>query len=156
MKDNEAIHALISDLHWQIDQMKPRGIKDRAGNPYNPSYYKRGLENAIQRGGTEVAEYVKRFLYKPPSDGFEKLEATDSLDLACEFLVADEDKPYAQLFTDADRVTARERLAPHAAAIEARKTERRADIDAARAKLRETGMPARSELDDALRTRPKR
>jgi hypothetical protein len=70
MDDDEAIKALISDLHWQIDQLRPRGIKNAAGHPYNPSYYKRGLDNAIARGGLAVADYVRRYVYEPPSDGY--------------------------------------------------------------------------------------
>jgi tetratricopeptide (TPR) repeat protein len=134
-RDTDAIAALVSDLHWQIDQLAPRGIKDSAGNPYNPSYYKRGLQNAIDRGGLAVAEYVRRYLYKPPSDGYKKLEEADSLDLACEALVADEDKPYRRLFTDGDREAARARLAPHIKAIEARKAARQARIDSRIARL---------------------
>ncbi len=135
MEDRDAIAALVSDLHWQIDQLGPRGIKDKAGNPYNPAYYKRGLQNAIDRGGLAVAEYVRRYLYKPPSDGYKKLEEADSLDLACEALVADEDKPYAHLFSDADRSAARARLAPHFKAIQTRKAARQARIDARQSEL---------------------
>jgi tetratricopeptide (TPR) repeat protein len=135
MDARDAIAALVSDLHWQIDQLAPRGIKDNAGNPYNPSYYKRGLQNAIDRGGLAVAEYVRRYVYKPPSDGYKKLEDADSLDLACEWLVADESKPYADLFTDADRSAARTRLAPHIKAIEARRSATEARIDARRSEL---------------------
>ena len=72
--DSAAIAALVSDLHWQIDQLAPRGIKDNAGNPYNPSYYKRGLKNAEHRGGVAVADYIRHYLYKPPSNGYKKLE----------------------------------------------------------------------------------
>jgi tetratricopeptide (TPR) repeat protein len=121
MNDRDAIAALVSDLHWQIDQLKRRGIKDNAGNPYNPSYYKRGLQNAINRGGLAVAEYVRRYLYKAPSDGYRKLEEADSMDLACEALVADGTKPYSHLFDEKDRAAARSRLAPRIAAIEGRK-----------------------------------
>ena len=135
MEDHEAVAALIRDLYWQIDQMGPRGIKDAAGNPYNPSYYKRGLKNAIERGDQAVVEYVQRYLYKPPSDGYKKLEDADSLDLACESLIADADMPYAHLFSDADRQAARDRLAPHIKAIKARKADLRARIDARRAQL---------------------
>src|SRR3954447_22924377 len=135
MHDRDAIAALVSDLHWQIDQLKPRGIKDNAGNPYNPSYYKRGLQNSIDRGGVAVADYVRRYLYKPPSDGYKKLEEADSLDLACEALVADETKPYKNLFTAADRSAARARLAPHIKAIQARKAATQARIDARLAEL---------------------
>ena len=103
MDDRAAIAVLVSDLHWQIDQLGPRGIKDRAGNPYTPSYYKRGLRNAIDSGGLAVAEYVRGYLYKDASDGFRKLEEADSLDLASEALVIDESKPYASLFSDEDR-----------------------------------------------------
>jgi hypothetical protein len=152
MNHHDAVEALISDLHWQIDQMKPRGIKDAAGNPYNPSYYKRGLQEALDRDGLEVVEYVRRFLSKPPSDGYKKLEGADSLDLVCEALVADEAKPYAFLFTDGDRVAAKERLAPHIQAIEDRKAEERARIDAARAEIKRTGL-SRTELDASLQTR---
>jgi hypothetical protein len=152
MNHHDAVEALISDLHWQIDQMKPRGIKDAAGNPYNPSYYKRGLHAAIDRGDNEVVEYVRRFLSKPPSNGYKKLVEASSLDLACEALVADPDKPYADLFTEDDRCAACERLAPHQAAIKMRQAERRARIDAARAEFKKTGRPHRSDLDASLRT----
>jgi tetratricopeptide (TPR) repeat protein len=121
MDDPGAISSLISDLYWQIDQLPRRGVKDAAGNPYNPSYYKRGLKRAVDTGGLAVADYVRRYLYRPPSDGYKKLEEADSLDLACEALVADADKPYARLFTDADRRAARKRLAPHMEAIEQRR-----------------------------------
>src|SRR3954471_22105222 len=90
---------------------------------------KRGLQNAIDRGGVAVADYVRRYLYKPPSDGYRKLEDADSLDLACEALVADETKPYAYLFTNGDRAAARSRLAPHIEAIRARKTAVTSRID---------------------------
>ena len=116
--DRDAIAALISDLHWQIDQMRPRGIKNAAGNPYNPSYYKRGLQAAIDRGGLAVADYIRRYLSKPTSEGYRKLEDANSLDLTCEALIADPHKPYAHLFTNAEREVARARLAHHLAAIE--------------------------------------
>ena len=135
MDDRETGTALVRDLHWQIGQMGPRGIKNSAGNPYNPSYYKRGLNNAVERGKQAVVEYVRGYLYKPPSDGYKKLEDADSLDLACEALVADADKPYSDLFTDADRQAARDRLAPHIKAIEARKAARLTRIEARRAQL---------------------
>ena len=112
-----------------------RGIKDAAGNPYNPSYYKRGLQNAIDRGGLSVADYIREYLARPPSDGYRKLEDANSLDLACEALIADESKPYARLFTTAERRLARERLAHHLAAIERRKATRVARIDKRRAEL---------------------
>ncbi len=115
--------------------MGPRGIRNSAGNPYNPSYYKRGLSNAVERGKDAVVEYVQGYLYKPPSGGYKKLEAADALDLACEALVADEDKPYAHLFTDADRQAARDRLSPHIQAIDDRKAARRTRIETRRAEL---------------------
>lgn len=126
---------------------------NRSGGVYVPSYYKRGLENAIQRGGVAVVEYVRGFLYKPPSDGYRKLEDADSLDLACEALVQDGSKPYSHLFTAEDRTAAKNRLAPHLDAIEKRNAARRARIDAAKDKLRAQGLPARSELDASLRSR---
>ena len=153
MDDREAIAALVSDLYWQIDQMKPRGIRDKAGNPYNPSYYKRGLKTAVSGGGLSVAEFVKHHLTKAPSASYKKLEESDSLDLACEALVVAEGKPYESLFSDEDRAAARERLGSHVEAIAAGKAARRARIDAARAKLRETGLPERPDLDWALRSR---
>jgi len=154
MDEREAIAALVSDLHWQIDQLRPRGIKNQAGNPYIPSYYTRGLNNAIERGGTAVADYVRGYLNKPPSDGYKKLEDANSLDLACESLVADDSKPYAFLFSDADRAQARARLAPHLAAIEARNAAFRQRRETAAAKLRAEPRPRRrNELDDGLRNR---
>lgn len=153
MSETQAVEALISDLHWQIDQMKPRGIKNRAGHPYNPTYYTRGLNAAIETGDRAVVDYVQRFLYKPPSDGYKKLEDADSLDLACEALVADDDKPYAHLFSAEDKRAATARLAPHQEAIDALKAEQRARITAAREELRRTGLPLRSDLDGSLRSR---
>ena len=135
MNDSDAIAALVNDLQWQIDQLGPRGIKDKAGNTYNPAYYKRGLNNAIDRGGLEVAEYVRRYLYKAPSDGYRKLADADSLDLACEALVADDSRPYAHLFTEADRAAARKRLAPHIDSIEKRKAVSSARIETRRSEL---------------------
>jgi tetratricopeptide (TPR) repeat protein len=135
MNDHDAIAALVSDLHWQIDQLGPRGIKNKAGDPYNPSYYKRGLRNAIDRGDLAVAEYVRGYLYKAASDGYRKLEDADSLDLTCEALVVDESKPYAHLFTETDRAAARKRLARHMEAIAERKAATSARIDARRAEL---------------------
>jgi hypothetical protein len=151
--EQDAIDALVSDLHWQIDQMRPRGIKNKVGQPYIPSYYKRGLQNAIDRGGLAVAEYVRGYLYKPPSDGYQKLEDANSLDLACEALVADESKPYAHLFSAEDRAAARARLAPYIAAIEQRQSDQRARLAAATERLRAKGLPRRSELDFGLRSR---
>ena len=135
LDDREAIAALISDLHWQIDQMRPRGIKNAAGRPYNPSYYKRGLQAATDRGGLAVADYIRRYLSKPPSDGYRKLEDANSLDLACEALIADADKPYAHLFTGAERDAARARLTHHLAAIERRDTARAQRVARRRAEL---------------------
>jgi tetratricopeptide (TPR) repeat protein len=135
--DRDAIAALVKDLHWQIDQLRPRGITDNGGNPYNPAYYKRGLQNAIDRGDVAVAEYVRRYVHKAPSDGYKKLAEADSLDLACEALVADADKPYAHLFTDADRAAASKRLAPHIEAIERRKAATTARIEERHSELPE-------------------
>jgi len=151
MDEAEATARLVSDLHWQIDQMRPRGIKNRAGNPYVPSYYKRGLESAIERGGAAVADYVRRYVHNPPSDGYKKLEIANALDLACEALVADADKPYAFLFTDADREQAHTRLAHHLAAIEARNAAFKEREETSLAKIRAEGAPRRrNELDDGL------
>ena len=142
MNDEDAVAQLVSDLHSQIDQLKPRGIKNNAGKPYNPAHYKRGLDDAIERGGLEVVEYVRRYLYKPPSDGYKRLEDADSLDLACESLVLDADKPYASLFTDEDRMAARERLGSHIKAIESRKAKHRSHIVALRNESRaKRGLP---------------
>ena len=159
-RDRAAVEALISDLNWQIDQMRPRGIKNAAGHQYYPGYYIRGLEAAIEKGGPAVVEYVRGFLYRPPSDGFIKFEAADSLDLACEALVRDQSKPYAHLFSDRDRAIANERLAPHEANLAARaedegqaNAERRARIDALRAERREKGSSLFPEIDAARRHR---
>lgn len=153
MDDQPAVDALVSDLYAQIDQFRPRGIKNKAGGPYVPSRYKPALDAAVERGGLEVVEFVRRFIHKPPSDAYLQLEEADALDLACESLAIDEDKPYAYLFTAQDRVAARERLAPHVTAITARDTQRRDRIDAQRRKLRQQGLPKRSELDSNLRSR---
>jgi tetratricopeptide (TPR) repeat protein len=136
-EDSDAVAALVRDLHWQIDQLAPRGIKDNGGNPYNPAYYKRGLQNAIDRGDVAVAEYVRHYVYKSPSDGYKKLAEADSLDLACEALVADANRPYAHLFTDADRAAASKRLAPHIEAIERRKAATTARIEERHSELPE-------------------
>ena len=51
--------------------------------------------------------------------------------------MADDSRPYAHLFTDADRAAARKRLAPHIDAIEKRKAASSARIDARRSELPE-------------------
>jgi hypothetical protein len=89
-----------------------------------------------------------------------KFEEADALDLVCEALVADERKPYAYLFSEEDRAIARERLAPHQAAVGKRKEHeaaeeraRRERIDALRAQRRATGSSLFPEIDDTLRSR---
>ena len=82
-----------------------------------------------------MANYVRGYIYRAPSDGYRKLEEADSLDLACEALVEDASKPYAHLFTEQDRAAARARLAPHRQAIDARKAASRARIDARASEL---------------------
>jgi hypothetical protein len=149
--DEQAIKTLITDLHWQIDQLGPRGVKNSAGNPFVPAQFKRRLEDAIDAGGDAVVEVVRGVVHKAPNQGFKRLEAAGSLDLACEALVADADKPYAHLFSDEDRDAATKRLAPYAEQIAARTAEQRRRMEAARAKLREKGMPQRHELDAQLR-----
>jgi hypothetical protein len=145
--------ALVSDLDWQIEQLRARGIKDNAGRPYNPSHYKRGLESAIDRGGEAVVEYVRQYLYKPASGVFKKLEGADAPDLTCEALVADASKPYAALFTDEDRAAAQQRLGPYLEEIESRKIARAARMQAATERVRAKGLPRRSDLDASLRSR---
>jgi tetratricopeptide (TPR) repeat protein len=135
MDDGAAVAELVSDLHWQIDQLGPRGIRDKAGNPYNPSYFKRGLRTAIDRGDLAVPQFVRGYLQKDASAGFRKLEAADSLDLSCEALVIDESKPYAALFSDEDRAAARARLAPHIDSLQRRKAARVARIETRRSEL---------------------
>jgi hypothetical protein len=159
-RDRGAIEALISDLHWQIDQIPKKGIKNAAGHPYYPSYYIRGLDTATEKGGLAVRDYVRSYLYKPPSDGFVKFEEADALELVCEALVVDDSKPYAYLFTDQDRQISRDRLAPHRAAIDQRKAdgaakeaERQARIQKLRAQRRATGGRLFPDLDDSLRSR---
>jgi tetratricopeptide (TPR) repeat protein len=127
--DHSAVAALISDLQWQMDQMAPRGILNSAGQTYIPHYYKRGLKGAMQKGDDEVVQFVRDFVRKKPSDGFTKLGDANSLDLACEALVADPDAPYAHLFTEEDRELARKRLGPHLEAIEERKRKRKAAVE---------------------------
>jgi hypothetical protein len=112
--------------------LKPRGIKDKAGNPYNPGYYKRGLDNAISRGGDDVVAYIAGYLDKAPSDGYKKLADADSLDLACEALIADEDKSIRPLHRGAAFPGSRAPSA-HQAAIDARKQERAESVAALRA-----------------------
>lgn len=151
MNDHDAIAALVADLHWQIDQLEPRGIKNKAGGPYDPSYYKRGLRNAIDRGDLAVADYVRRYLYKAASDGYRRLEEADSLDLTCEALVADESKPYAHLFTEADRAAARKRLARHMDGIARRKAATSARIDARRSELPDDIAQLREQAAETTR-----
>lgn len=68
--------------------------------------------------------------------------------------MADATKPYAFLFSDADREKARARLAPHVNAIESRNVAIKARGEAARAQLKAEGVPRRrNELDDARRPR---
>lgn len=149
MDDEQAIKALINDLNWQIDQIGSRRIKNAAGNAFVPTLFRRRLEQAIEQGG--VVDHVQDVVRRPPSQGYRRLAAHESLDLACEALVADGGRPYAGLFSDVDRAAARERLAPHAAAIAARQAEHRARMDAVRARLREEGLPRRDALDAQLR-----
>ncbi len=59
MRGHGAVEELVSDLYRQIDQMRLRGIKDKAGHRYNPARYKQGLEYAVASGDHAVIEYVR-------------------------------------------------------------------------------------------------
>jgi hypothetical protein len=151
VSEEATFDQLLRDLNWQIDQLKSRGVKTDAGNPYNPTHYKRGLITASEKGGPEVVAYVRRYLYKPPSAGYLKLEQADSLDLTCEYLVANDAKPYASLFTDEDRAAARERLGPHIKALKARRAKHRAAVIGVRNEMRaKAGKPPLTEAQLAL------
>jgi tetratricopeptide (TPR) repeat protein len=128
-----------SDQRFALADRPTTSPRDQGqrGQPLQPLVLQAGLQNAIDRGGLAVADYVRRYVYKAPSDGYKKLEDADSLDLACEALVADKRKPYAHLFTEADRATAQARLAPHMKAIERRKAATKKRIEVRRSELPE-------------------
>lgn len=154
MRDEDAANELVRDLNWQIDQMRPRGIKNDAGKPYAPAHFKRGLDRIVEEDGPLAAvDYVRKFVHKQPTDAYKRLAAADAADLACEALVIDETKPYAKLFTDEDRTVARTRLSPHIKKIEEAAANRRALKAAARDRIRGEGLPKRHDLDGVISSR---
>ena len=151
MTDQEAIDALVGDLQWQIDQMRERRIKNNAGHQYNPSFYKRGLEDAIEAGGHAVAEYVKSYLYKAPSGGYQKLEAEGRWTSRARRSSRARARPTSRSFSDEDREAARERLARTVEAIEAARRHAALDRRRPREAARDRGARApRPRLGAAL------
>lgn len=137
-----AVAQLVSDLQWQIDQLKVRDIRDHNGRRYVAPRYRQGLRRADERGGLAAVEYLQRMLHGPTQPGYATLEAADALDLTFEWLVRDHRKPYAWLFSDEDRMAAEARLGPHVEAIEGREAERRSRVLAMRNEMRaERGLP---------------
>ena len=112
-----------------------------------------GSKKHLTGGDADVVEYVQRFLRKPPSDGYKKLEEADWLDLACEWLIVNANKPYAHLFSDADRAAGQQRLVPQEAAIEARTPYGGPESMLRARSPREAGLPRRPDLESSLRTR---
>lgn len=106
---------LQEDLYGLIDKMRERGVRNKAGRLHYPTYYKRGLDNAVAHGGDAVVEYARRRVHQPVSSGFITLKEGQAADLTVEALIADESKPYASLFTPLDRRRARGRLAMYRA-----------------------------------------
>ena len=116
-----AVAELLSDVYWQLDQFKSRGIKREDGQAYRPNYFIRYLKAAEEEGPVAVRDYVRGYAHRKPSQGYQALEEADALDLTVETLLADETKSYAWLFTDEDRAAARARLATQQEAIRERK-----------------------------------
>jgi hypothetical protein len=123
-----AVAALLSDVYWQLDQFKPRGIKREDGRPYRPNYFIRFLKEAEEKGPVAVRDYIRGYAHRRPSQAYQALEEADALDLSVEWLIADKTKSYAWLFTDEDRAAARERLATQEEAIRERKTAEEAEV----------------------------
>jgi hypothetical protein len=69
MDNRAAVDSLISDLHGQIDQFKPRGIKNSAGHTYVPSRYKPRLKEAIAAREAERRERVDAGRHKLRAQG---------------------------------------------------------------------------------------
>jgi hypothetical protein len=116
-----AVAALLSDVYWQLDQFKARGIKREDGQPYRPNYFIRYLNEAEEKGPVAVRDYIRGYAHRRASQGYQALEEADALDLSVEWLIADKTKSYTWLFTDEDRAAARERLATQEEAIRERK-----------------------------------
>jgi hypothetical protein len=153
MGDSAAMTELIRDLQWQVTQMRQRGVTTNAGAPFKPAHYSRGLDAAIAAGGEAVVDFVRSYVHKAPTAAFGRLRDADALDLSPEALVFDEQRSYAVLFTDEDREAVRERLAPHAAAVQERLDARRERQAAARARIREEGLPDRWDLSGKIAAR---
>lgn len=121
------VRALVDDLRQIGEEAPGSGARDRAGNPYRPSYYLRAVETAAEKN--QVVERVRQWVHEPPTIGFNALVDADRPDLTVESLVLQQGTPYELLFTEEDRAAADSRLEPF--------RQRRRELEAADAERRE-------------------
>lgn len=146
------VRALVGDLRVVGEAAPESGARDRAGNPYRPTYYLRAVENAAAKD--TVVERVRQWVHQPPTIGFNALVDADRPDLTVESLVLREGTPYRSLFTEEDRAAADLRLEP----FRERRQEFEADDAARRERIEEIKRSGERlslpELREGRRSRP--
>lgn len=105
---------LLDDLHDVYARTVDADIPRADGQPYRPTRFLQGLRRAAE--AADPVPFVTRVCRKQ-TPGFDVILEAGRRDLTLEALVADESKPYHDLFSDETRRLARERLGrfPHGA-----------------------------------------
>jgi hypothetical protein len=129
--------ALLHDLREQIAEMPESGALTAARKPYRAGRTAAAVRSR-EDDPAALVEYVTKIALQETSETLSALVKVNRLDLSIEFLVADETKVYAPLFSDATRAAALEKLGSRAERVSELAAKRGAEADAADRRLIET------------------
>ena len=101
--------ALLYDLTEQLAALPTSGATNAGRKPYRALRTERAVK-AREDDPAALLAYVAKIAFQATSEALSALVEVNRLDLSIEFLVADETKIYAPLFSDDARAAARAKL----------------------------------------------
>ena len=101
--------ALLYDLTEQLAALPTSGAMNAGRKPYRAMRTERAVK-AREDDPAALLAYVTKIAFQATSEALSALVKVNRLDLSIEYLVADEGKIYAPLFSDDARAAARAKL----------------------------------------------
>jgi hypothetical protein len=101
--------ALLYDLREQLAALPGSGAINAGRKPYRANRTEQAVK-AREDDPVALVEYVTKIAFQTTSEALSALVRVNRLDLSIEYLVADESKVYAPLFSAEARAAARAKL----------------------------------------------